>query len=36
MAFGSLARGEARPDSYLDLAVIVGRAQLSPAKKVTC
>lgn len=36
LAFGSRARGEARPDSELDLAVIVGHAQLSPAEKAAC
>ncbi|MCP9930536.1 nucleotidyltransferase domain-containing protein [Cyanobium sp. AMD-g] len=36
LAFGSRARGEARPDSDLDLAVIVGRAKLPPAEKASC
>ncbi len=36
LAFGSRARGEARPDSDLDLAVIVGHAQLPPAEKAAC
>ncbi|MEA5410597.1 nucleotidyltransferase domain-containing protein [Synechococcus sp. BA-120 BA3] len=36
LAFGSRARGEALSDSELDLAVIVGRAQLTPAEKAAC
>jgi uncharacterized protein len=36
LAFGSRARGEARPDSNLDLAVIVDRPQLTPAEKAAC
>ncbi len=36
LAFGSRARGEALSDSDLDLAVIVGRAQLTPSEKAAC
>ena len=34
--FGSRARGEARADSDLDLAVIVRQPQLTPADKLAC
>lgn len=34
--FGSRARGEAQPDSDLDLAVIVRQPQLTPAEKMAC
>ena len=36
IAFGSRARAEARPDSDLDLAVIVRRPRLTPAEKMAC
>lgn len=38
VVFGSRARGEGRPDSDLDLdlAVIVGQPQLTPAEKMAC
>lgn len=36
LAFGSRARGEARVDSDLDLAVIVRQGQLTPKQKLEC
>jgi predicted nucleotidyltransferase len=36
LAFGSRARGEARVDSDLDLAVIVRQGQLTPEQKLEC
>ena len=36
IAFGSRARVEARPDPDLDLAMIVGLPQLTPAEKMAC
>jgi predicted nucleotidyltransferase len=36
VAFGARARGEARADSDLDLAVIVRQPQLSGAEKLLC
>lgn len=36
VAFGSRARGKARTDSDLDLAVILRQPQLAPAQKLAC
>lgn len=36
VVFGSRARGEAQPDSDLDLAVIVRQPQLPPTDKLAC